>query len=414
MIKTRMPALGRALIGPAEGLPGGRSWKRGGSPRSESEARLLRLIGQSGCPICHESADHDKTYFFWFLNENYYEPFTIDALTRSLGFCLAHGDMLVRTLAGGSALRYVHELLTWRVLRVLDERTRAQRHRQARAPLLRPTGPCPACQARHVAEDRNVIWLAGLLECPQGIDQYGRPGLLCFGHLQRVAPHVSDAVFLHLLRVHAAAMQAALDTLPTIGAPLTVLVHDQARDLRAPVLASALALSVGHDIRPDPYPSPEEYCAPLNSKNPVAECLGALCGDACAICLERRRAWLEWTAWLGAAAGRREAPADLLPTCPEHVWPLIRHGGIALATAVTWHALGAALEEVHIAVPRQPPPPRRLPERIDERLWGPQRRLAAARAALARGLRCPVCARLAVAEERALALLLAVLEDPHN
>jgi len=154
-------------------------------------------------------------------------------------------------------------------------------------------------------------------------------------------------------------------------------------------------------------------------RDPVGDLLqGLRRADVCPVCLEVRRAWIEWIGWLDNAAFQALAIDDLLPTCPEHVWPTVHLADAFLAVATARQALSTALWDLHIAIRiLKPPPPKdreRPVERLKRVLSGPRRRLREARGVLARAVHCPVCARLAVARDRTLALLFALLEDPQH
>jgi hypothetical protein len=83
-------------------------------------SRLLTYLGEEGCPICRETSGSDERYFFWFFHENYGANETLGALTRSLGFCPAHGAQAVLNLAGQSSLAVVHEVLARRIGSILS------------------------------------------------------------------------------------------------------------------------------------------------------------------------------------------------------------------------------------------------------------------------------------------------------
>lgn len=386
--------------------------RRAGTPgivRSDVALRLRRLLGEEGCPICRALSDHDRSFVFWFLNENYAAPFTIDALARSLGFCRAHGEALVRTAEGRPQLRYVHEALTQRVRAGLWRSAGGRRGRERVRPAIRITGPCPACRSRRDAEHRMASWLAGMLEQPDDGDRYGHPGVLCLPHLQQLLPLASDACFRRLLEVHGTAMQATLDALPVPGGTVPPEMADPFARRR--ILGPALALCVGGEEYHEPYPTVPTCAPPSAARDPVAEFLAACRTAACPLCLEVRRAWLEWCSWLDGAAGRGADIADLLPTCPDHVWALVREGRPPLALITARSALAAALSHLQLAMPQPPPVPRPVWGHVAERLWGPRRRMLAGRATAGRALPCPVCSRLAVAETRGLALLFVFLQD---
>lgn len=82
-------------------------------PLGYQEIDLLARMTDEGCPVCHLIANSDRDYFFWFFNEHYYEAHTLDALTLSLGFCLAHGASLAQNALGSSQLAAVLRKIAW-------------------------------------------------------------------------------------------------------------------------------------------------------------------------------------------------------------------------------------------------------------------------------------------------------------
>src|SRR5206468_1821562 len=136
--------------------------------------------------------------------------------------------------------------------------------------------------------------------------------------------------------------------------------------------------------------------------------------DGCPVCLEVARAAWEWITWLNGAAVQDQDISDLLPICPEHIAAFVRIGSEPLALAVMRNALQATLERTVFAqrmlLPKKPHA--RLLARIRLKLETSRQHPAAALDSLQRLLRCPVCARLATAETRALELLFALLEAP--
>ncbi len=374
------------------------------SSRGYQEARLLAAMAEEGCPVCHDTAGSDDRFFFWFFTENYYEAFTLDALTRSLGFCLAHGERLAQTTMGAYQLAAVHEVLVRRILRSLSG-----------PPLPAASASCPACRDRQDLVERSAFMLAGLLQESSGADSYGHPGTLCFPHLQAVASRVSPLTLERLLAIHEAAAASAVRVLEGLRGELGPFPSDGGRDLVKTLLPS-LRLAVGHDPGSAIYPPLEGSAPPPGLRDRVGRFLeGLRRTDACAVCLEVRRAWVEWFGWLDEAASRDVTVEDLLPTCLEHVWPTIHQGGAFLAAAAARHVLSAVQGEIHMAATLLKAPPRRDHERPLDRLKrvmkGPRQRVRTARQGLTRPVRCPVCERLAVARDRALSLLFALLED---
>lgn len=57
-------------------------------------ARIVDALARGRCPACEDGSTSDETFFFWFFNESYLEPESVDRLTRSLGFCRVHGRLV--------------------------------------------------------------------------------------------------------------------------------------------------------------------------------------------------------------------------------------------------------------------------------------------------------------------------------
>ncbi len=114
-----------------------------------------------------------------------------------------------------------------------------------------------------------------------------------------------------------------------------------------------------------------------------------------------------------ASIAREREVHDLLPTCPEHVWALVRAAGADAAVAAARKGLSLVLAALQLATGHLTarPAPRRPGERLREALFGERDRERRAREQVGRPFPCPLCGRLEVAEERTLALLLALLED---
>lgn len=373
-------------------------------PRIDEEIRLLELLGTPGCPICAQTTGVDRQYFFWFFNENYAWPTTTTALAHSLGFCLAHGDQLARLPSGSSQLRYVHEILVREVRAQLALLRGPRRDRRGLPGTLAAPALCPACRHREASATRSAFWLGRILEDPSQNASYGHPGILCFPHLQVAAPALTDRTLIRVLHVHRSLVEEALDLLARVRPE-----GDLASALRQP-----LSLCVGHEATAgaEPYPSPHEDTAAARLDDPVRRMRAWAGTGACPLCLAVRHAWLEWTAWLHRALRQGDHVDDLLPTCPCHVWALVRTGDPALALAATRAAVTSVAAEVSTALPRSAPAPSRFRARLAAALAAARRPARTTREILARGIRCPVCHRLSVAAQRATELLVALLEDP--
>jgi hypothetical protein len=361
------------------------------------QARIRDALARGQCPACEEGGTSDESFFFWFFNESYLEPESIDRLTGSLGFCRAHGDRLAHS-EYGYELATVHLALTRRVLAGLAADVTG-----ARATNL-VSGLCPPCRDRKEIEDRSLFWLLPVLEDPSEAACYGAPGLLCFPHFRAIVPRLSRPTFERLLGIHATAVSGAQATLSALPA-------EHAR------LTTPLAMAVGANPEIE-LPPIEGSGLPRGGRDPVDDLLKALArGWACPVCLEARRAWIEWMCWLEAASRRGEDCDDCLPTCREHAWATVRRdtSDLALATArhvlrVSADALYHSAEAVRSSTTRRPSSwlsravATLVRPRPDERAREPLIHVAP----------CAICERLTVAEERTLSLLFALLLDPHH
>ena len=381
-------------------------WGRATGERTltESELRLWQRLEAPGCPVCHESAGSDAQYFFWFFNENYGELVTLDRLTRSLGFCRAHADALIRSPLGSSQLAHVYEYMT----RILLGRLSTAIHEttgRSRDPVPAAPAMCPACEAKTMTAERNTFWLSNVLKHAPTASRYGQPGLLCYPHLRSMSVNLPDRELETVLSIHEASMQREL----------AGLGHTDRASGAIEQLLPALRLAVGHEHRANAYPlltgTRVADATAARTRDVVGSFLASLGTPICCVCLEIRRVWLEWGGWINAHAHEAGRLDDLLPTCPEHVWAMARGAGPALAHAVARRALQAAFDEITTAVH-----PRAKRPDIADWLAGPRlgraKVMRVSREPLMRSIRCPVCARLALARDRTIGLLFALFEDP--
>src|SRR3972149_9511377 len=80
----------------------------------------LARLKEPGCPVCTQHLKGVTSDFFWFVNEQYYEPEVIADLRRSYGFCPLHTRHLLRTGAS-SVITTVFSYLTGYALSRLQE-----------------------------------------------------------------------------------------------------------------------------------------------------------------------------------------------------------------------------------------------------------------------------------------------------
>jgi hypothetical protein len=365
-----------------------------------AEAELLGLLRLGGCPLCRARAEHERNFIFWFLLENYYDPGVLDRFARALGFCARHGTSLLVRHAP-SPIAAVHEFATRRLhaLVTRDHPERPQR-RDPLAAVIHP-GACPACESSASDVSRTAFFLAKMFDNEPSLDDYGRPGILCFSHMQQVAPKLANPTLERLMAFHDAILGRALQSLD--GA---------ADEGRAGAIEPALRLVVGHNVVSSRIGLPVEADPGAGVPDPVARLADTLGqSDSCPICLEVQRAHVEWMTWLKDAAARDQPIDDLLPTCAEHAWATIPMENPMLATKAARNVLRGALlvlRQAAEALAVSPPPRAGILARL-ARARDRYRRHARAREVLCRPLHCPVCSRRAAAETRALQLLIALL-----
>ncbi len=383
-----------------------RGWRnqRLGQPEQE----LLSALGRVGCPVCHALEGGEWKYFFWFCNDTYYELEVQAELTHSLGFCPDHGAYALRACGERSPFATSHQA----IVRRLRETWRHRRRRNAWEAALAARGGaparCPTCRVQADEAESAVFFLARLLDDPRFADQYAKPGMLCWPHLQLIAPRLGAASLERLVHFHEAFLRSIT---PAPGRKPC----DQDFDGRA------LWLAAGHDPGIGALPAPGPGTPAPSGRDPVASLERDLrAADACPVCLEVGRAWVAWITWLHGAARRGEAFGDLLPTCAGHVWASFHAAGPELRPHVVGRALGVALAHLgHASARFEATPPKpwtRQPLRsLGRMLRGRAPEIRAARATLLRDFGCPLCDGLAAARDRTLLLLLALLEDrPHR
>jgi hypothetical protein len=374
---------------------------------------MLGALRFDGCPVCRDLRAHDRSYFFWFFNENYFESHTLDGLTRSWGFCRGHAATLTRQAGGAYALAAVHRFLVVRLRAVLARMLGQSPRAEGTEVTLLTADLCPPCRSRRESAARGIFWVARLLRDPQHADRYAQPGLLCLPHLQGLIPWISRPVLDRLLSLHADALRSAIKSLDGVQ------VERDGNAEPAPDTEDAVGRMVrlvAGDQGAVGFPSLGDAQPSSGTRDPIAELLEVVrWGGRCPVCSAARQAWIEWVRWLDGAIADGQVVDDLLPTCPEHVSAFVQVGRQALGVATASRALSVALSRLEEASKtlRSPMPhyPARPVAQLVEAVAGPRRRERQARAGLVREAHCPACRRLDVAEERTLALLFALAGD---
>lgn len=138
------------------------------SSRSET-AQALEFIESGRCPACYFVDQREKSFFFWFLLEQHQEPELIEELDAALGFCPRHTRSLMdsRAYPGTLTSIYLHVVRAARA-RVSEER---------------PDGPCGACVHESWAAGYAIhVVLRSLREEPPAAAYACSPGF-CARHV---------------------------------------------------------------------------------------------------------------------------------------------------------------------------------------------------------------------------------------
>jgi hypothetical protein len=375
------------------------------------ELVVLSALGKKGCPICHTVSGSDREYFFRFFYESHREAEVLKELSRSLGFCRSHAYYLMGRGNGRSQLATVHKILAHQLRTSLVEYRSGKSRKTGLGGSSGSWGRCPACRARDEAVERAAFFLAKLIEDQRTADHYAEPGLLCLPHLRLIAPRLGNVTLERLLTIHETAMASTLSALGDV---------DEVEPLNSEsVYASALHLAVGHDRGLGGF-------APLvggeqisSTGDPVERLVRNMSRtDACPICLEVGRAWLDWLAWLDMAAQRSENIEDVLPRCADHVWAILPFAKFPLARWVAEKALEVALTRVRFVIKkfREKPPPsdfKRPVQALMTTVRGGKPFIRVGRDSLARDFHCPLCTLLNTLRDRTLVLLVRLLEQRH-
>ena len=308
------------------------------------------------------------------------------SVAESGGFCTFHA---ARIEAVGQSATVA--LIYLSLIEYCQPRLAARRdHRSALVPLF--TGPhaCAACAHQWDVERRECFFLALLIRT-RGSHCYGAPALVCMRHLPLLLEYLGEDSIGDILARHLGVAAA--------------LKPETAADA-----AIRLILGPAPHAPSPPAPLPDSDIADI--PDPVRRMrrrLRAL--PFCPICTEIADARAEWLSWLASASGNGGRILDVLPLCRDHVWHARIAAGPVLAPALAAVVLGEAEQRLafaaNAAAPRRGS--RRLPGWIGNAVGAaPGRR--AALASLRQGRECPLCVRMREAGERALRLLVALIE----
>ncbi|MEJ2656055.1 MAG: DUF6062 family protein [Desulfobacterales bacterium] len=354
-----------------------------------SERELFRRLDEKGCPVCSVLEHHDRKYFSWFSIEKYHEPAFLESLTHALGFCTRHGAYLDQQNHWASQITAVHNHAASLVRSRISEGLAVEENDLRLT--FKDRSPCPACLSYQKTSERTLWFFKKIIGEKESLKKYGYPGILCFPHFKSLTDNASLKLFARLLSSHEAAMLSATRVLKKIGSKGTHVPTE------SEPIQNALSLSVGREQNPGNSFFLSRISKIPEYRDPLPDFISSLRENTgCPICKDIYRSLSQWIYWLNKNidfTDNYEAMRDVLPTCNAHVWSCIRLGNPALQFVVASAALRAAQEKVNNAS-------RHLKQMNTTR-----------KQSITFSLFCPLCSRIDAANNRALNLLLALLQE---
>jgi hypothetical protein len=386
---------------------------------ADATAEILGLLRGPGCMFCEEEGRQLQNFYFWYLAEQYFEPYSIEHMQRSAGFCRRHTARFL-ALAPSSTVARVY---VWMLPPYL-ERLRALeaapfgRH-AACVEALHPTAGCSACLLERDGCRSRQLRLSAALQDADVQAALERSAAVCLEHFLGLAWTLGWTD----LR---SATRGQLAVWPKAG------------------LAPPLARLKGTDLDASLRRRPEEPAAepsrpwmagagaaedgPWQAWSPTLEALRQLLGrPVCPVCEMRHRALHQYFGWLEQEISAQSLSRwqDAVWLCRLHAWDFATGWGPAAvrklsdATAKHWHAQLTRLAQTL----DQPPPanplarmrgwhsPGQLRAALAAALRRPSTVLAELRERLLRRHECPACRAAGTAARRMTELVAVGLGD---
>lgn len=410
----------------------------------------LARLKEHGCPVCMQHLKGVTSDFFWFVNEQYYEPEVIADLRRSYGFCPTHTRHLIRTGASSVTTTVFSYLTGYGLSRLQEARALLDHSKDQKNPrdrcrhaaeVLRPQGVCRTCRALKWWEDHNISIVLQTLPDAEVKEAYESSTGLCLPHFHNAALKADWDSFSFLTRDMRRRLMALRisERSPTLLLD-QVVEMDQERLLRhRPKKAEpSEALSRGEE----PLLLRKGWADPKPWSPALEEVLALLAEPGCPVCAVCKQGLQTYLNWLAEEMDRIASPsAHWDPSwkiCPTHFWELRASGHeraavlIAEHTALEWLwkfddlAVGLADRPADHLMDRLA----RLPAAWSHRssaargrtpgLWStlaqtlesPERKLDRLRTAPFREDLCQACYHIQETTRRTLDLILRVVEEP--
>ena len=366
-------------------------------------------FAECACAVCETFAHCDTEYLARAFGESRRFAATSEAVTDTLGLCPRHGAILLSQAHLSSGIVHVFRDAIPRMIPLLaEEFIHEDRVQQV---FFGASNACPACAHGNRVVSRHAGRLARQFSSARNQAQRRWLDSLCIRHFQIVTdalkPDIRMAAFRQYVdtleraaRTKRLRSRRALDALP--------LEHGAA------ALHPALELIAGRRV-PEPYHNGDAIAEVLQRCPTLAE--GIAYAEACPICLELDRARRRWIHDVPVAAEFRQIGWLFFPTCPEHLWTVVRLGDPKLTAIVVTHALHVAIGHIQqeiAALVRAA----EIEEELAQEAAGiarsgtrPGRKTEVQKPITVRPTRCPGCERLAIAEDHATGSMLELLQQ---
>ena len=423
------------------------------------KSHVMAKMKEPRCWICAQAIDEVERDFFWFTNEQYYEPGVVDKLRLAHGFCPTHTRHFLQTGAN-SVITSVFSYLTWYVIKQLNAACDVLSQKASKlhcrelcleaAEALRPRGTCPMCVCLRTGEQINIHAITYTLALTDVRDTYEKSPGLCLPHFRQVANQAEwDTV--SFLTVD---MRDRLHAKVSLQRSTTALLEqavglDRARSHRRSALS--------RELKQPPYGKERgtqsyiEIGKPDRLWSPTFEqLLTQLAEPGCPVCSACDQGVQQYLHWLAQQMAAQPSISDSWESnfhvCPSHLWALYTAGYDQAAILIGKHTIQEWLTRLNkLTLGLSSRPSERLLERLLERLrrglllWcgankfesgldserpqsrrtkvaavleSPQHRLDALRSVAFRTDLCQACAHVRTTTRQRLDLILRVLEDP--
>jgi hypothetical protein len=369
-------------------------------------------IESCACPLCETVAKSDLEYFARAFEDARRFAATSEAMTDTLGFCLRHGTTLLsQAHLSGGIVHVFRDVIPRMIPLLAEEYIHEDRVQQV---FFGASSACPACAYGNRAVSRHAGRLARKFSSARNQAERRWLGSLCIRHFQILAgalkPDIRMAAFRQYVDTLERAARAikkglrsrrALDALP--------LEHGAA------ALHPALDLTAGRPV-PEPCHNGDAIAEVLQRCPTLVE--GIAYAEACPVCLEVDRARRRWIHDVPMAAEFRQIGWLFFPTCPEHLWTVVRLGDPKLTAIVVMHALQVAIghiqQEIAALVRAAEIEAELAQEAAASARSGArprQKKTEIPKPITVRPTRCPGCERLVIAEDHATDSMLELLQQ---